>query len=82
MNASMTDTFVQSHPEVDVVNIFIPDDSELSSPDDSVKSDSAKSDSTKSNANKSLASLSEESGVLYLRIVVGKPIGKVKFFNF
>ena len=70
MNASMTDTFVQSHPEVDVVNIFIPDDSELSSPDDSVKSDSVKSDSTKSdstksNANKSLASLSEESGVLY-----------------
>ena len=85
MNASMTDTFVQSHPEIDVINIFIPDESDLSKPDDAIKSDSIKSDSGKSdsikfNADRSLSSLSEETGVLYLRIVMGKPIGKVRSF--
>jgi hypothetical protein len=61
VNAAIFDRIVQSHPNIDVANIFRPAGS---NPDKEEESDSE-------------SDTADEKGILYLRIVMGKPIGKV-----
>ena len=60
VNAAIFEKIVQGHPEIDVGNIFVPDEVD---------------------PEKSVTDTDEDTGILYLRIVMGKPIGKVRSFS-
>ena len=69
VNASIFDRIVQCHPNIDVANIFDPEKEKENDPDEDPETISEKSESS---------STTDEPGILYLRIVMGKPIGKVR----